>query len=210
MPTQERARATRASIVEGAAAVFDEKGYARASLDLIAAEAGVTRGALYFHFKSKTDLANAVIAEQHRIARVAGEEAVAAASTAFEGLVRMSVGLARQLTTEVIVSAGIRLTTDGTARELSARDPYVDWTQAFRQMLGEAIEQGDVRPTVDADQVARFVVSAYTGLQLVSDSLHDRTDLFDRVRDLWVLLLPALIVPERMAANEKLLALVHA
>ncbi|BDZ48462.1 TetR family transcriptional regulator [Frondihabitans sucicola] len=208
MPTQERAVVTRASIVQGAAVVFDERGYANASLDLIAEQANVTRGALYFHFKAKDALANAVIEEQHRISRSYAEHALTEARSALEGMIRMSAGLARQLTTEVVVSAGIRLTTDGTASELSAKDPYRDWMDTFVTLIGLAIEQGDFRDDVDPVRVAGFIIPAYTGVQLVSDTLHDRADLFERVSDLWSLLLPGLVRPERLADATALLTLV--
>jgi AcrR family transcriptional regulator len=200
--------ATRASIIQGAAAVFNERGYANASLELIAEQSNVTRGAMYFHFKAKDDLANAVIEEQHRISRVYAEKALATAGSAYEGMLRMCSGLARQLTTEVVVSAGIRLTTDGTASELSAKDPYQDWLQTFENLIGMAVEQGDFKADVDPVKVSKFIIPAYTGVQLVSDTLHDRDDLFDRVRDLWELLIPGLVRPERLAEATALLAVI--
>ena len=62
---QERARVTRATVIEGAARTFERLGYGNASLTDIAETAAVTKGALYFHFKSKEELAKAVIDEQH-------------------------------------------------------------------------------------------------------------------------------------------------
>lgn len=51
--TKEEAAETRESIVAAAIRVFAEKGFSGASLSDIAAEAGVTRGAIYWHFKNK-------------------------------------------------------------------------------------------------------------------------------------------------------------
>lgn len=73
MPLQERAKATKVSIVEGAAAVFEEIGYGNTSLSSVAERAGVTKGALYFHFKSKEDLALAVIESQHEVVSREGQ-----------------------------------------------------------------------------------------------------------------------------------------
>jgi AcrR family transcriptional regulator len=50
-----RAR-TRAKLIEAAAAVIGEKGFDRASLEEIAAHAGMTRGAVYGNFKDKEEL----------------------------------------------------------------------------------------------------------------------------------------------------------
>lgn len=56
--TKEEAQETRNTILEAAVRVFAIKGVARSSLDDIAREAGVTRGAIYWHFANKTDLLN--------------------------------------------------------------------------------------------------------------------------------------------------------
>jgi AcrR family transcriptional regulator len=51
----------RAQILEAAARAFARSGFARTSLDDIAAEAGITRVLLYRHFDSKADLYRAVL-----------------------------------------------------------------------------------------------------------------------------------------------------
>ena len=208
-PTQERALQTRAAVVRGAAKVFERRGYAGASLDQIADEAGVTRGAMYFHFRSKEEIADAVIVEQHRVARVDAEVAIAKASSAFEAMIRMCTGLARQLVSDGVVSAGIRLTTDGSASSLSNVAPYRDWMATFENLIALAVEQGDLRPDIDPVRLARFVVPAYTGVQLVSDTLHDRQDLFERVREMWEILLPGIVVPERSDSSSAVLSLIR-
>ena len=52
----DKAQATRQSILKVARAVFTERGYADAATDEIAEKAGVTRGALYHHFRDKKDV----------------------------------------------------------------------------------------------------------------------------------------------------------
>jgi AcrR family transcriptional regulator len=47
---QERAVQTRESLLRAAAEVFDEYGYSGASINRILKRAGLTAGALYFHF----------------------------------------------------------------------------------------------------------------------------------------------------------------
>ncbi len=56
----EYAEQTRAEILKSARAVFAETGFASSSLQQIAERAGVTRGALYHHFKNKKDIFLAV------------------------------------------------------------------------------------------------------------------------------------------------------
>lgn len=47
---------TRVRILESAGRVFARKGLQKATLDEVAADAGVTKGAIYWHFKNKNDL----------------------------------------------------------------------------------------------------------------------------------------------------------
>lgn len=59
--TKEEAEETRVQILDATERVFHEKGVSRASLAEIAAAAGVSRGAIYWHFENKTDLFQAML-----------------------------------------------------------------------------------------------------------------------------------------------------
>jgi TetR/AcrR family acrAB operon transcriptional repressor len=59
--TKEEALATRHRLLDAAEHVFAEKGVSRTSLHDIAQAAGVSRGAIYWHFKNKADLFNAMM-----------------------------------------------------------------------------------------------------------------------------------------------------
>lgn len=59
--TKQDALETRNSLLDAAERVFCDRGVSRASLSDIAAAAGTTRGAIYWHFKDKVDLFNAMM-----------------------------------------------------------------------------------------------------------------------------------------------------
>jgi TetR/AcrR family acrAB operon transcriptional repressor len=59
--TKEEALATRDRILDTAERVFSEKGVSRSSLADIAAAAGLTRGAIYWHFRNKADMFQAMM-----------------------------------------------------------------------------------------------------------------------------------------------------
>jgi AcrR family transcriptional regulator len=63
-PEQGKRARTRKRLIEAAAAVIGEKGFDRASLEDIAALAGMTRGAVYGNFKNKEELFLALIETQ--------------------------------------------------------------------------------------------------------------------------------------------------
>ncbi len=54
--TKEEAEKTRKDIIDAARRVFHQHGVVRSTLEKIAREAGVTRGAVYWHFSNKAEL----------------------------------------------------------------------------------------------------------------------------------------------------------
>ena len=63
---RERRETTIAALLVAARDRFARDGYAATSLDAIASDAGVTKGALYHHFDGKEELFAAVHAREHR------------------------------------------------------------------------------------------------------------------------------------------------
>jgi len=59
--TKEEAQATRSHILDTAELVFEQRGVSGTSLGEIAKVAGLTRGAIYWHFQDKADLFNAMM-----------------------------------------------------------------------------------------------------------------------------------------------------
>jgi len=63
--TKEDAALTRENLLDAALASFHARGYMATTLDDIAHRAGITRGAIAWHFGSKAELLNAVIRERY-------------------------------------------------------------------------------------------------------------------------------------------------
>src|SRR3954468_21109815 len=58
--TKENAAHTRATIVDAALRCFDRHGISSSTVEQIACEAGVTKGAVYHHFQGKRDIFGAI------------------------------------------------------------------------------------------------------------------------------------------------------
>lgn len=80
LPQAERSERTRTALLETARELFSVHGYANAATEEIVRRAGVTRGALYYHFSSKAGLFKAVwiavdqVLQQAIVERMAGGE----------------------------------------------------------------------------------------------------------------------------------------
>ena len=210
MAKQARSLITRETILRAAGSVFAELSYSAATLGDVVTEAGVTQGSLYFHFDSKHQLASEVIQRQHETA-LAAVSSVAPGTPAVESLVRLSVTIAEQILTDPIVRGGMRLSTE--TPELFpgvARRPYQDWITTGTALLTEAVAQGDVAADRDLVALARFVMSAYTGSQVVSHALTGWADIYDRLGEMWEFVLPTLLVEDRRGDIPSLVALVPA
>ena len=195
MAKQARAVATREAIVQGAGVVFGEAGYATATLADVITHAGVTQGALYFHFDSKLDLAQEVIRQQHQTSMDAAAEFARTENGAIESLVLLSGALARQITTDPVVRGGLRLTTESAHLFPDhARGPYVDWIASTEHFLRLAAAEGSVTPSLNFPAMARFVISTFTGVQVVSQSLTQWRDLEEHLEQMWLLQLPLFLV----------------
>ena len=77
---------TRAVLLDVARRLFAERGYADAGTEEVVQRAGVTRGALYYHFRDKRDLFRAVVEDlqQEVLARV--QQAAATEADPWRGL----------------------------------------------------------------------------------------------------------------------------
>jgi TetR/AcrR family acrAB operon transcriptional repressor len=89
--TKEEAAVTRATLLKTALSVFSAKGYAAATLDDVAKAARVTRGAIYWHFKSKADLYNTLVEEFSARGAAVVQQAVAEGGTLIEILRRVFI-----------------------------------------------------------------------------------------------------------------------
>ncbi|WP_203729149.1 ScbR family autoregulator-binding transcription factor [Streptomyces sp. SID12501] len=183
-PKQERAIQTREQLLKAAAEVFDEYGYAGAGINKILQRAGVTAGALYFHFKDKKSLAMEVMNAQR------GTIEPHVPTTGLQRLVDITLIWSHSLQADPMLRAGVRLTGEQAAFGLQDATPYAVWTRSFEECLEVARAQGELREHVRIDELAEFVVGACTGMQEYAQVVSRRADLPRRTVNMWRALLP--------------------
>ncbi|WP_189967745.1 ScbR family autoregulator-binding transcription factor [Streptomyces violascens] len=185
-PMQPRAARTREVLLRAAAEVFAEVGYTRASLVKIIERAGLTTGAVYFHFKSKEGLARAVIHEQ------AADVEFPQGEPGLQHLIDITTHLAVELQQNTLLRAGVRLAVEQNEVDLQEYEIYRWWAERFKEELAAARLKGQLLPSVDETAFASLLVAAYTGTQIMSQLATQRADLPGRILSLWQCLLPAL------------------
>jgi len=196
MVTQQRSLISRTAIITAAAHVFVRRGYAASTIALISEEAGLTKGAIYFHFSSKDLIARAVIEKQQEtIALISASFDMSQSSLAI--LVLATRDLGRRMQSDIVVRAGLQLAVEVGVFGDPVTSTYADWSDMVRVLVQGAIEQGDVRRNVDPEVFVRFFISAFTGIQIVSGVTTDLEDIQLRINDLWEVVLPGVVLTGR-------------
>ncbi|MFB8392631.1 ScbR family autoregulator-binding transcription factor [Streptomyces yangpuensis] len=196
MVKQERAARTREALIRSAAEVFDQEAFSTASISAISSLAGVSNGALHFHFANKAVLAEAV--EEEALARllaVTDRALPSGASRHVQLLVDVTQGLAAALCADVVLRAGFALSGElNRPRRAGLRDRWRLWVH---ETLRRAEEEGELRPTVSAGDVETAVVAAAVGFEVLGG--RDPAWLSaSTVTRFWRLLLPTLVPAVRL------------
>ncbi|WP_405366105.1 ScbR family autoregulator-binding transcription factor [Kitasatospora sp. NBC_00039] len=187
---------TRRLILEAAASVFDEFGYEAATIGEVVARAGVTRGAVYFHFASKRELAQGVVEEQF-VQDVIPERACKLQEFVDTGMV-----VAYLMPRDPLLSAGARLSLGQDIHGDLGGGAIPGWIDRLEQLLIAARERGELLPQVVPADTAWLVTAAWTGVQIQSQKLSGRADLERRVAGLFRHVMPTVAVPGVLAALE--------
>jgi AcrR family transcriptional regulator len=190
---QDRAIRTRRKIILAAAELFDEVGYEAATIAEVLKKSGVTKGALYFHFASKEELAQEVLAGQ-----VAALPPVPGRDLALQQTLDEALLFAHLLRLgDPMVRGSVRLTVEqgGPHDGLDRRVPMQGWIDHNFEILTRAKVAGELLPHVDIASTATLFTGSFTGVQVLSKILTGHADMVDRVTDLMRTLLSAIAVP---------------
>jgi TetR/AcrR family transcriptional regulator, transcriptional repressor for nem operon len=161
--------ATRQKLLERAFEEIHRNGFRAASLESILADAGVTKGALYHHFASKTELGYAVVDEVVR----PWMEQVWQPVTAADNPIDAAIGVIRErLRERSQMALTIGCPFNNLTQEMSGLDQGFrerlsailhDWREATASAMRRGQANGTVCADVDARAAAAFVISSVEG-----------------------------------------------
>ncbi|CAL9653609.1 ScbR family autoregulator-binding transcription factor [Streptomyces sp. enrichment culture] len=187
MAQQERAVRTRRAVLEAAASVFAEHGYTAATVADILKAAGVTKGALYFHFDSKEALARGIL-------EVQVDQALPEQEIKLQEMVDVAMSVAHRLKHDLVLRAGARLSADPVGRKHYG-SAWSLWVERLTEILDEAHRRGETLAHVVPREIAEMVVGAFNGVQLYSQLETNLQDVEHRVSVLLKHLLPSIASP---------------
>jgi TetR/AcrR family transcriptional regulator, transcriptional repressor for nem operon len=195
--TDKRADTTRQQLLHAAAHQFARRPYHQVGLDDVLAEAELTKGAMYFHFRSKHELALAIIEDHITQSSAAVADLLTRKFSGLETLIDFSYLIAVRDITEDVARAGLHLLESiGRIEGLQAKR-LGGWIQMLSAIAGRAIAEGDILDECDPQDVGRLLVSTYMGLRQTSDLDEPERFLAD-LETTWVLLVPGVVRPDRI------------
>jgi AcrR family transcriptional regulator len=199
--------ASRERILEAAAELFSQRGYAGVGVDELAARSGIAKTAIYHHFGNKDGLLAAVV-ERTAAAWIEGiRQASSEGSSPLENLDRALAGMRMLLEEKPWVFKLLQIL----ALEVADQKPEIRATlQSLLRRATAAIVEGMREamgaPVPEAEVIARAILALLHGIAMGEHVDPDNISLdqsFAGVRRVWVLLTASYVLPDLMPTIEQ-------
>jgi AcrR family transcriptional regulator len=160
-----------AQILRAAIACFARNGFHRTTINDIAAEAGLSPGAIYKYFASKDEVIEAISVERHRREREWLKEATKATNPrgAILALAHSFIGGLSEGDTALDRRVGILMWSEALRnpriRRL-VREGVDEPLSVFRDLVADAQQQGQIGRDFDPEVVARMMIALFQGFVL--------------------------------------------
>jgi TetR/AcrR family transcriptional regulator, transcriptional repressor for nem operon len=174
---------TRERILARSAQLFNRQGYFGSSLADIMRETGLEKGGIYNHFSSKEqlalesfDYAYGLVQQRVRLA-LSGKfdaiERLLAIVSVFQGIVEdppVAGGCP-------ILNTAIEADDANEALRDRARDAMDSWRDTIHRIINKGIERQQIRPGINADEVASILITTLEGAIMLSNLYKDPTHM---------------------------------
>ncbi|MGV8073910.1 MAG: TetR/AcrR family transcriptional regulator [Syntrophobacteraceae bacterium] len=157
-------------IIKAATKVLGQYGYERATISLIAAEAGVSRGLLHYYFKSKEELLEKIIKDYTEV----GTAEVAEIFNDHHTPAGYAEGITRWFKDAILNEPylfsswyeGVTLVRHSGPISRVIAASYIEWKQAFEVGLKQAQEKQIIAPAPPVKALAALISALLDGLGL--------------------------------------------
>jgi AcrR family transcriptional regulator len=179
-------------LIRAAAELLHQDGYLASSMADIASAAGITKGGLYFHFKSKDEVCEAVQDAAIAMLRAYADQQSTWPLSAIQRLIDLTHTLMSWLDSEPVAGASLRM-----AREVGANNELFvafsrAWYEHIRQGIRDAEANGELGDRVPVDVATLLVAVMSLGIEMLvaTKTMHADTDLSAGLADMWSVVLP--------------------
>ncbi len=169
-----KAQQTKARIIEQAATVFNQKGYASSSMTDIMQATGLKKGGIYNHFKSKEELALAAFDYAVSLISQRMRHAVKTKGNAVERLQALVSSYLAYVEVPPIVGGCPILNTAIEVDDLDSplRDRALaalnSWRSSIVLIINKGINKGEITANVDPDAIATIIICTIEGAIMMS------------------------------------------
>lgn len=178
-----KAQETRTHIIEQAAVLFNQQGYAGASMSDIMRVTGLQKGGIYNHFRSKDELALEAFDFVTNRIQQKFMGALKGKRHAVERLIAI-LSVYEHLLDEPLLQGGCPIL--NTAVESDDTHPALRekaqlamdaWRSLLQRIVTQGIKRGELRSTVDIDTVSTILIATIEGAIMLSKLYGDTSHL---------------------------------
>jgi TetR/AcrR family transcriptional repressor of nem operon len=195
--SDKRSDTTRDQILRAAAHQFAQRPYYAVGLDDILAEAQLTKGAMYFHFRSKHALALAIVDEQVERYSESVQNLLGKKLSGLETLIDVAYLIAVGDITQDVTRASFNLLESVGRTEKLQERLLGGWIQLMGEIAQRGIGEGDIIEQGDPEDVGRLLVSIYVGMRQASD-LNEPVQLLSDFGTAMATVLRGIVQPDRI------------
>jgi AcrR family transcriptional regulator len=188
---QQRAAQSRDAIVRAAAHVIDRHGLKAATISKVSAEAGLSKGAVYFHFADKDALADALESEAARALDELATLRTGENRPALTAIVETTRELAILLSRDVVIRAGFQVSCDRAEGGVPVLRQRL--TAFLLRLLEDARRDGSLAPSVAVEGVVTAILAVTVGVQVLSRQPDTAMEISGTLDRFWHAMLPQLL-----------------
>ncbi len=186
--------------MEAAASEFARRGYAAASVNTILEGSNATKGAMYFHFQSKEDLARAVLTSALDKYVAITERWKNSTLHPFHVIHGIIDDIARGFQNDVIIRAEFRLIVEPEFYSEVQTGGGRVWGMTGLGLARRAQDMGDLQPEFGPEKFIRVLVASLAGQRYMADLVSDSKDLRSMFEESLEVVLFAMATPKWLDA----------
>ncbi len=186
-----KSTSTRLSILQKAFDLIYIKGYQATSIDDILTNIEVTKGAFYYHFKTKDEMGLAII--QEMMLPAMQESYVTALTASSDPAAAIYEMMKHILLDDPKMQARYGCPVGNLSQEMAPLNPLFKealhhlfdlWEEALRKCISNGKKAGTINVEVNAKQVACFVIAGYWGIRTIGKFFDDSTSYKTYLKEL--------------------------